>query len=357
MRLAGLLLLLAPWISAASWEQSYFYDHDRETLRFTAIAFPSANRGIATGIIVDEVAGRVARSVALITADAGSTWSEVKLNDRPESLFFLDESTGWMVTQRGIWKTEESGRSWKRVSRHSRDRIRKVWFLDAMHGFAVGAEKTVLESHDGGKRWKAVPEAQLPTGNKEFAVYSQIAFVDNRVGLIGGSAVPPTRRGSNAAGRQVPTMTMQMQTFDGGATWRAESAPLLGELAGLRLTRRGGLLLFSFRNRFELLSEVYRLDLRDGTPTSSYQGKDRRVTDLLLFDEHAFLAAVEPPPLAEEQALLPGRIHVLESTDLETWTEMPVDYRANGAWPLLAGPDPEHLFLATDSGMILRLQP
>jgi hypothetical protein len=132
---------------------------------------------------------------------------------------------------------------------------------------------------------------------------------------------------------------------------------LFGQISGLKLRGSNGLVLFTYNNLFEVPSEVYRLTTNDGETVSAFRAKDRRVTDMALFDGHAFLAAVEPPRLAKEVSGLPGKIHVLESTDLATWREIPVDYRANGAWPVLAGPDPQHMFLATDSGMILRYIP
>ncbi len=88
-------------------------------MHFTDIAFPSPLRGIAVGFIEDQLGQRQPRNISLVTADGGKTWAEVKLNDTPYSLFFLDDSTGWMVTEDGIWKTEESGRTWKRISKHS----------------------------------------------------------------------------------------------------------------------------------------------------------------------------------------------------------------------------------------------
>jgi hypothetical protein len=46
---------------------------------------------------------------------------------------------------------------------------------------------------------------------------------------------------------------------------------------------------------------------------------------------------------------------MLSSTNLKDWVEMPVDYRAVAQSLVLAGPDAEHLWAATDTGMILRL--
>lgn len=357
MRLFLAALLLAASADAAEWSVAYFYDHAREVLRLSDLAFPSAQRGIAVGYIEDQLGMRRPRSIALVSADGGTNWAEVKLSDIPYSLFFLDDSSGWMVTEQGIWKTEESGRSWKRLSKHSPGTLLRVWFLDDKHGFAVGREKTVLESKDGGKSWKPVPAAQLPTGNRNFAVYSQIFFSNKQTGLIAGSAIPPVRRGLSANNRQIPTMTIQLQTNDAGATWKPSAAPLLGEITELKMLGSNGLVLFRFDNQFEVPSEVYRLAAGADQPLSAYRAKDRRVTDMELFDGHAFLAAVEPPRLAKEAAGLPGKAHVLESTDLSTWTEIPVDYRATGSTLMLSGADPGHMFLATDNGMILRFIP
>jgi hypothetical protein len=41
--------------------------------------------------------------------------------------------------------------------------------------------------------------------------------------------------------------------------------------------------------------------------------------------------------------------------DLEHWQEMPVDYRAVAHRAMIAGPDEKHLWIATDTGMILKL--
>ena len=46
---------------------------------------------------------------------------------------------------------------------------------------------------------------------------------------------------------------------------------------------------------------------------------------------------------------------MLSSVDLKTWSEMAVDYRAVAQSLVLAGPDQEHQWAATDTGMILRL--
>jgi hypothetical protein len=131
----------------------------------------------------------------------------------------------------------------------------------------------------------------------------------------------------------------------------------LGEITELKMQGGNGLALFTFSNQFEVPSEVYRLAAGNGENLSVFRAKNRRVTDIELFPGHAFLAAIEPPRLAKEAAGLPGKAHILESTDLSRWTEIPVDYRANGSRLMLSGPDPQHMYLATDNGMILRFIP
>ena len=56
-------------------------------------------------------------------------------------------------------------------------------------------------------------------------------------------------------------------------------------------------------------------------------------------------------------AALPGKVKILESSDFETWSEMRVDYKAVARSVVMAGPDQDHMWVATDTGMILHLTP
>src|ERR1035437_6554179 len=96
------------------WTLQYFYDQDGKDLHITDLAFPSATRGIAVGAIVDRD-GRRPQFTTLVTNDAGEHWSLTPLKEFPRSLFFLDESTGWLVTSEALWFTREAGRSWTRI--------------------------------------------------------------------------------------------------------------------------------------------------------------------------------------------------------------------------------------------------
>ncbi len=161
--------------------------------------------------------------------------------------------------------------------------------------------------------------------------------------------------------RQQPRLTLELDTRDGGATWKSGTAPLLGSVVSARLAGENGLLVFDYVDSFEWPAEVYRLDLKTGRSESVFKKKDRLVTDAAIFvdgaegtDGRAFLAAVEPPGRLRS-APIPGKVRMLSSTNLKDWVEMPVDYRAVAQSLVLAGPDAEHLWAATDTGMILRL--
>jgi len=368
----------------ARWTLQYFYDQDGKDLHISDLAFPSAKRGIAVGAIIDRE-GRKPQFTSLVTSDGGEHWAVTPLKEFPRSIFFLDESNGWLVTGESLWFTQEAGRSWTRISdqikpdKKLKDAPRgglilRVWFLDVQHGYAVGLQKSVFETHDGGRTWKAVAEAAVPTSNPAYSAYSHIAFADARRGLITGGYVPPRTAGKSReerdeegdlpewmhpertlSRRQQPRLTLELDTLDGGETWKSGTAPLLGSLVNARLVGAGGLLVFNYVDSFEWPAEVYRLDLNTGKSESVFKKKDRLVTDAAIFSNgRAFLAAVEPPGRLRS-APIPGKVRILSSIDLKDWVEMPVDYRAVAQSLVLAGPDAEHLWAATDTGMILRL--
>jgi len=355
------------------WALQYFYDRDGKDLRITDLAFPSATRGIAVGAIVDRE-GRRPQFTALVTSDGGEHWSLVPLKELPRSLFFLDESNGWLVTNEGLWFTSEAGRSWMRIGDQIKPNkkladaprgglILRVWFLDARHGYAVGLQKSVFETRDGGHTWTRLEEAAKPAANPAFTTYSHIAFADSRRGMILGASAPlgfdvgtsddlPERA---LARRQQSRLAIELDTRDGGATWKSGTAALLGSLNRLRLAGTSGLAVFSYADSFEWPAEVYRIDLETGKSESVFRQKDRRVTDAAIFpDGRAFIAAVEPPGRLRS-APIPGKVRMLESGDLKNWKEMEVDYRAVAQSLVLAGPDASHMWAATDTGMILHL--
>ena len=111
---------------APKWRQQYFYDQEKSTLNIVDLQFPSATRGLAIGAIVE---GSHQKGVAVVTSDGGAHWQLVNLEEPPISLFFLNESLGWMVTTKGLWQTTEAGKNWRKLPKLP-GQIVRVAFVD-----------------------------------------------------------------------------------------------------------------------------------------------------------------------------------------------------------------------------------
>jgi hypothetical protein len=111
-----------------------------------------------------------------------------------------------------------------------------------------------------------------------------------------------------------------------------------------------------FKDEFEYPSEVYRINLHNGRSESSFRAKDRAITDVRVFSgsNRAVIAGYETAGTIYRSPI-PGKMKVLTTDDLEHWQEMTVDYRAVAHHAMIAGPDMNHLWIATDTGMILKL--
>jgi Photosynthesis system II assembly factor YCF48 len=362
LRFAILACALAQISFAQRWTVQYFYDHDHESLELVDLVFPSARRGIAVGSIYREHSWRDPKPVCLTTSDGGANWTQTELKEQPRSIFFLNDSLGWMVTDRGIWKTEESGLGWKKID-GQKGLLLRVWFLDERHGFGVGLQKTVLETKDGGKNWKPLAQPETPAADSKRTVYTQIAFPDSRRGLILGQVLPSGYRVPSwfdperaASRRQEPMLTVELETRDGGASWKATTVPLPGEVDSMRITPSGGLVVMSFEQSEKWPSEVYHIDA-DGNSTRVFREPMSRIFDGAIFPgRRAILAGVEPPGRLASLPI-PGKVKMFISTDLSNWKQMDVDYKAVAGSVVLAGPDADHLWAATDTGMILRQVP
>jgi photosystem II stability/assembly factor-like uncharacterized protein len=362
MRRGWLLLLAAAALSAEPrWRLKYFYDEDETSLAIVDLTFKSPQRGVAAGVL-RTLKGKVS-GMMLVTADGGANWSRVPVDEPPRSIFFLNDSLGWMVTENGIWKTLESGRTWKRVSRLKG--ALRVHFLDEQRGFAVGVPKQVWQTSDGGAKWTKLDAAAKPESTPDYTAYTTIAFRDAKSGLIAGFSQPPRRvprvptwmDPERSARRQTPQLLIVLETSDGGATWKHQTISAFGRVSKLALPPTGrGLALLEFDENFEVPSEVVRLAASNAQEASAFKQKDRAVRDVA-YDPtgRVWLTAVEPPGRMA-QLPVPGKLHVLVSEDGKTWKETPVDYRATARRAVLGIAGPDDLWLATDSGMLLRYE-
>jgi hypothetical protein len=89
---------------------------------------------------------------------------------------------------------------------------------------------------------------------------------------------------------------------------------------------------------------------------SIYKDPKSGISDIWMeADGTIYLSGIEEPGRVRD--IIPGKVVVYASRDRRTWQSMPVDYRASALRTMLAMPDEQHRWLATDNGMILKLVP
>ena len=346
---------------AQRWKIQYFYDQQKTSLTINDFAFPSAQYGIAVGYIAE---GKREEPMSVITSDGGGHWQLVPLKETPISLFFLDDSIGWMVTVKGLWRTTEAGKNWTKLPKVPGE-ILRVCFSTPKDGIAVGVKKLVLTTHDGGETWAPVAAAADQPGDPLYSAYMWVGFATPKMALAVGTNNPPRRFAplfpdwldpqATLRMHDVPHLSYSLATNDGGKTWRPGNGSFFGQTSRFRLSPDGkGLGLVEYSELSDLPSEVYQLDWRTGRSVSVYKDNKVGISDIWLEpDGTAYLAGIEEPGRVRD--IIPSKVVVFTSRDYQTWQSMPVDYRATGLRTMLAIPDSQHQWMATDNGMILRL--
>src|SRR5262245_61365081 len=115
LRALALIAFCLPAAAAEKWKIQFFHDENKSALSIVDLQFASAARGVAAGVLRE---GNREKPVAVITSDGGANWQILPLQEEPVSLFFLNESLGWMVTGKGnLWQTTEAGKNWRKLPR------------------------------------------------------------------------------------------------------------------------------------------------------------------------------------------------------------------------------------------------
>jgi hypothetical protein len=359
----ALLASLATLGAAERWKIQYLYDQAGSNFDIRDIVCPSTQRCIAAGVITDKNDRQ--QGVVVVTSDSGLHWSRYDVKEQPVSLFFIGESSGWMVTEHGLWSTVEGGRSWNKVE--TRKGILQTHFLDANHGYIAGAASLLDETLDGGKTWTKLPEGASASANARALSYDTITFQGPHGIIVGeidpaGAASKPAK-GSAASQRQPPGRhAVILETLDGGKQWTTGSIPLDADLGRLRLSKQGFVLVLVVYTEAHapVASAVFQAPLGQPHSRLIFGERDRAATDVALLDDGgAILVAVEPPGNTP-QLPIPGKLKILQSRNLAlgkniVWQEMDVDYRAVAQAAVIAVADPRHIWVATDTGAILSL--
>ncbi len=174
------------------------------------------------------VAGK--KSTILFTSDGGKTW-KVLLGGDPEStdddlveIQFLDQTHGWVLTERSRLMGTTDGSSWTGLGKLP-GTAKGIWFVSPAVGFAHDNSDSQTQSHmnrteDGGKSWKRGNPCSVETtvgglARKLGCMPRVTQFVSPMVGFLAGAA--PVDMGTNTA--------FFSRTADGGATWSHSVIP------------------------------------------------------------------------------------------------------------------------------------
>jgi hypothetical protein len=306
--------------------------------------------------------GKNVRPAALVSSDGGKKWEPVQLPQLGSSLFCLNEKLCWMAGKDAVWETRDFARTWRKLK--TLPGVEDVYFTDRQHGWAACGQKSVFATVDGGVSWSPVPAATSVPANPRYTTFRWIRFANSRDGMIGGWSSPPRRNQEKPAWldpqaaryqREWPSLFITLETRDSGKTWIPATTSLIGQVARVSLSPDGrGLAVIQFLHDLAYPSEVHRLDLKTGATDLVFREANRLITDVLVVpDGPGYLAGLESVGKLGAQSPVPGKVKILQSGDLTTWTEMEVDYRAVANRVVLAMAGNE-LWAATDTGMILK---
>ncbi len=147
-----------------------------------------------------------AQSVSLNPRDHSPMLEDARLHD----VWFVDPLHGWAVGDRGVvWHTDDGGQNWTLQPSGHDGPLYSVFFLDSKTGWAAGgrtvplthrSEGVILVTRDGGASWARLAEGNIPA-------LQRVRFFDAKNGWALG------RRSSNFRAGVIATA-------DGGRTWR-----------------------------------------------------------------------------------------------------------------------------------------
>ena len=103
------------------------------------------------------VAGQSDRDCVIMrTDDGGDTWNNLDcpVSQRPDTVFFVDEMTGWVVGGGGlILRTDNGGNGWGRQGSGTSSSLTGVHALDKNHAWISTRGGEILRTTDGGADW------------------------------------------------------------------------------------------------------------------------------------------------------------------------------------------------------------
>jgi photosystem II stability/assembly factor-like uncharacterized protein len=117
----------------------------REILRWhlNDVFFLTPNQGWAVG----------GDGLIFSTKNGGKNWFKRKIgDDRRYQIVFQDSTRGWIGGEKGVLRSMDGGRSWRRWSPPVKEDV-GPYFVTPQVGWLAGRNGTLLKTSDGGKSW------------------------------------------------------------------------------------------------------------------------------------------------------------------------------------------------------------
>ncbi len=158
------------------------------------------------------------------TKNGGVTWekSEIKLKSDLLGIYFLDANHGWAVGANGLIVSTSNGRDWERqVCKVDKvlelnTGLQDVYFLNKDVGYAVGQNDTIISTKNGGKTWNTLEGGKVGNvGDDETSMFNAVQFLDENTGWIAGVRVFPATKSQK---------TVIQKTTDGAMTWEMQES-------------------------------------------------------------------------------------------------------------------------------------
>jgi photosystem II stability/assembly factor-like uncharacterized protein len=181
-----------------NWTETVIERPDMNISRINALHFINETTGWLAGATAKR------EPVVLKTSDAGNTWEVTKVNFKqlPTSIFFNNENTGWMtglqllnaneeiddeqIGPSDLLVTNDGGKTWQ-AQRRVPVGLTDIQFLDQSTGWLVGQRGSIYKTTDGGRTWNSQKSELEPgegsavdlvgEGSKKFNM-SAVSFSD-----------------------------------------------------------------------------------------------------------------------------------------------------------------------------------
>ena len=122
----------------------------------------------------------------LKSTDSGITWDSIPslISIIPTSLYFINESTGFIASYSGIHKTINEGNNWSFINNLNLG-VKKLQFLDSLNGYSSDNWGVISKTTDGGMSWAELLNERM---NDFYFLNSEISYAVGSGGRIAKSS-------------------------------------------------------------------------------------------------------------------------------------------------------------------------